>query len=163
MVWFRFFFYSLVSLTVLALAGVAVFLVFYILPQTPRDDFATVRIGKTNVIAEIAATPAEQVRGLGGREALADGAGMLFVFPQSGVHSFWMKDVKFPIDIIWIEDGRVADIVEQASAFPAETPDAFLPVYRPDTSARMVLEVPAGFAAHNNIVIGTSVTISQAQ
>ncbi|MDO8600798.1 MAG: DUF192 domain-containing protein [bacterium] len=160
MVWFRFFFYSLVSLIVVALAGAAVFVVLYVLPHTPRGDFVAVRIGGINVIAEVVATPAERARGLGGRDVLTDGAGMLFLFPQSGVYSFWMKDMKFPIDIIWIEDGRVVDVVERAHAFPEGTPDTFLPVYRPDASARFVLETPAGFAARHNIIIGSFVAIS---
>lgn len=157
--WFRFFFYSFVSLTALALAGAVVFLVFYILPHTPRGDFMTVRIGNADVIAEVVVTPAERARGLGGRDTLAEGAGMLFLFPQSGQHSFWMKDMKFPIDIFWIEDGRVVDMTERANAFPAGTPDVFLPVYRPDAPARFVLETPAGFAARHGITIGTSVVV----
>ncbi len=158
--WFRFFFYSLISLIVLALAGAAVFVVLYILPPTPRGDFAVVRIGNADVIAEIVATSADRARGLSGRDALVEGAGMLFVFPQSGVYSFWMKNMKFPIDIIWIEDGRVVDIVERAQAFPAGTPDTFLPVYRPDASARFVLEVPAGFAARHGIIIGAPIQVT---
>jgi uncharacterized protein len=158
--WFRLFFYSLVSLVVLALAGAAVFLVFYILPQSPHDNFAVININGISVIAEIVADDAGRIRGLGGRDKLADGAGMLFVFPRSGIHTFWMKDMKFPIDIFWIENNRVVDLVERAAAFPAGTPDEFLPVYRPDVPARFVFETPAGFAERHGIVIGASATIT---
>lgn len=161
MSWFRFFFYSLISLVTLGLAGAAVFLILYVLPNTPSGDFAIINIGNTNVIAEIAATPATHTRGLGGRDALTEGAGMLFVFPHPDFYSFWMKDMKFPIDIFWIENGRVVDLVERAAAFPVGTRDAFLPVYHPDTSAQFVLETPAGFAIRHSIVIGTPATISQ--
>lgn len=157
---FRFFFYSLVSLTALALVGAVVFLVFYVLPQPPRGDFAVVKIGGVSVIAEVAADDAARMRGLGGRNAIRDDAGMLFAFPYSGRHAFWMKDMKFPIDIFWIENNRVVDLVENAAAFPAETSDEFLPVYRPDAPARFVLETPAGFAKRHSIVIGAPITVS---
>lgn len=163
MAWLRFFFYSLVSLAALTLVGATVFLVFYILPQQPDGDFAIVKIGGASVIAEVAGDDATRGRGLGGRDAISEGAGMIFPFPYSGFHTFWMKDMKFPIDIFWIENGRVVDLVENAAAFPVGTPDEFLPIYRPDTPARFVLETPAGFAERHNIVIGTPATILQAQ
>lgn len=159
MVWLRFFFYSLISLAALALAGAAVFLAFYVLPKTLHGDFAVVKIGGVSVIAEVAADDAARSRGLGGKNALREGAGMLFAFPYSGFHMFWMKDMKFPIDIFWIENNRVVDLVENAIAFPVGTPDKFLPMYRSDVPARFVLETSAGFADHHNIVIGTPVTV----
>lgn len=162
-VWFRFFFYSLISLVILALAGAAVFLRFSILPQSPHGDFTVIKIGGISIIAEVTTDDAARMRGLSGRDEIRDGAGMLFVFPYSGQHAFWMKDMQFPIDIFWLENDRVVDLVENAAAFPPGTPDRFLPVYRPDAPARFVLETPAGFAERHNIVIGISATISQAQ
>lgn len=101
------------------------------------------------VSVSLARTPAEQERGLGGRESLAPDEGMLFVFPQDGRYAFWMKDMKFSIDIIWIAaDGTVVYVV------PNLSPSSYPRSYGPKTPARFVLEVPAGWAAAHYVRIG---------
>src|SRR6266705_3024888 len=54
---------------------------------------------------EVAKTAAAQAKGLGGRQGIANDQGMLFVFSKEDVECFWMKDMRFPLDIIWL-DGR---------------------------------------------------------
>ena len=74
---------------------------------------------------------------------------MLFVFTEDGKYAFWMKDMQFSIDIIWLAaDGTVVYIVPNLS--PATYPQT----YTPDTPARFVLEVPAGFVAAHSVRIG---------
>src|SRR5581483_7593288 len=68
-------------------------------PPLPQQ---TIQVGSSTFNVEMATTPAEQACGLSGREGLADGTGMFFVFGSGGMQSFWMKDMKFPIDIVWI-------------------------------------------------------------
>ena len=79
--------------------------------------------------------------------------GMLFVFPSDGKSSFWMKDMLFSIDMLWIDaDGRVVFIVPDAS--PASYPKSCTPT----TQSRYVLELPAGFAMQHTIEVGSKVT-----
>lgn len=100
-----------------------------------------------NVI--FADTPETRIKGLSGVSSLRNSEGMLFVFPESGLHGFWMKDMLFSIDILWIgADKRVVHIEEGVS------PDSYPSVFTPLTPALYVLEVPAGIAEEKNINIG---------
>ena len=112
------------------------------------------RVGRTEVRVEIADTDAERMRGLSGRDALGENAGMFFVFERTGYYGFWMKDMRFPIDIVWIgEDMRVAGITENIS------PETFPEVFYPPAPAQFVLEVPAGFSRSKDIRIGSLLKI----
>jgi hypothetical protein len=91
---------------------------------------------------EVADTPARKRRGLSGRNTLGEGAGMLFPYARAGKHGFWMYDMYFDIDIVWIRGDRVVDITHGA----VHDPPGKLPSYRPSEPADTVLEVPAGTA-----------------
>lgn len=118
-----------------------------------RGEYARVVIGKTIVIAEIADTPQQQQQGLSDRAELSKGTGMLFVFKKPDYYAFWMKDMKFPIDIIWIDaDWSVVDITERLM------PESYPSTVRPEIAAQYVLEVPAGFSDAHYIEIGEKVT-----
>ncbi|OIO55519.1 hypothetical protein AUJ46_00945 [Candidatus Peregrinibacteria bacterium CG1_02_54_53] len=95
---------------------------------------------------ELARTAAEQQQGLMGRTSMAYGAGMLFIFPDSVQHSFWMKDTVLPLDIIFF-DGE-GNVVSMASMEPciAEA-DTSCPSTFSDGPARFALEVPKGYLA----------------
>jgi len=119
---------------------------------TREPGLALVRIGALVVQAEVPEGDAFY-RGLGGRESLPDGRGMLFVFPDSGPHGFWMKDMLIPIDIIWIStEGRVVDI-QTAQPEPGVA-DPQLKRYSPNGEAKYVLEVRAGLAAEKGVNVG---------
>ena len=109
-----------------------------IAPQlTPR---VTVRIGDGVYNARLAETPAQLERGLSGVKHLGSSDGMLLVFDRDEKWSIWMKDMHFPIDIIWMDrDKSVVHIVKNASPenYPRER-------FTPKVEARYVLEVPAG-------------------
>src|SRR3989338_1806519 len=76
---------------------------------------------------------------LSGRSGLAEGEGMLFVFPQDGKYGFWMKDMRFSIDILWLNaSGMVVYMAQNVS------PDSFPKSFESDVPARYVLELPAG-------------------
>jgi hypothetical protein len=91
---------------------------------------------------EIARTAAEQHLGLGERDGLAWERGMLFVYDRPGFYGFWMKGMRFDIDIVWIRDGRIVGI-DHRVPHAMEPP---LPTYRPPEAVDQVLEVPAGAA-----------------
>jgi len=114
--------------------------------QTPQQ---TVQVGGTSIRATIADTPATREKGLSGRAGLANDEGMLFIFPRDGTYSFWMKDMRFSIDIIWISaGGRIVHIAPDVS--PETYPEDFVS----PTPARYVLEVPAGFAGVHGLDVG---------
>jgi uncharacterized membrane protein (UPF0127 family) len=115
-----------------------------------------IRIGNAIFTVELATTTLEQARGLSFRENLADGSGMLFTFGP-GVQNFWMKDMNFPIDIIWIAGGRVVGFVQDARPQP-EAHLWELTVYASPNGVDKVLEVNAGVVAKNGINVGDTVT-----
>ena len=107
----------------------------------------TATIRGNPVTLEVARTREEQSLGLGNRDSLDWGHGMLFVYEHPGFMSFWMKRMRFDIDIVWIREGRIVGI----SAFvpyPRENPDRPATVRAPELTD-MVLEVPAGYAQAN--------------
>ncbi len=119
-----------------------------------KDDTVIVKIGHTVVKVDIANTPLERMRGLSGREFLKEGEGMFFVYDKSGIYTFWMPDMNFALDIIWISgEGRVVYIKENA------TPENYPEKYTPSEYAKYVLEVPSGYAKRKNIKIGSKVEI----
>lgn len=121
-----------------------------------RFGAATVTVGDIAIRAEVAETPAARERGLSGRSGLGEGEGMLFRFTTPDIYVFWMKDMRFPIDIIWISGDRVADITENALPPAAGA----LPQYYPKFPVDAVLEVRAGFARAYGITPGSSVAVS---
>ncbi len=103
---------------------------------------------------EIAISADQQMRGLSGRSSLENNKAMLFVFPQESAYSFWMKDMKFSIDILWIsENGTVIYIARNAQPC-GETCQQIVP----PAPAKYVLEVNAGQASE--IQIGDKADIS---
>ena len=83
---------------------------------------------------------------------------MLFFFPESAKAAFWMKNVKFPIDIIWIENNKVVGIEKNVQPQPGVA-DSDLALYYSPGLIRHVLEVNAGFSDSNGIENGDEVVI----
>jgi hypothetical protein len=122
------------------------------------EDIKYVKIAGQNIKVELALTPAQQEQGLSSRQGLAEGlaenTGMLFVFTNPGKYPFWMKDMNFPIDIIWLdENGNIVYIKKDAR------PELYPETYGPgpsDSEAKYVLEVISGFSDKNNLKVGDS-------
>ncbi|MBI2097824.1 MAG: DUF192 domain-containing protein [Candidatus Vogelbacteria bacterium] len=105
---------------------------------------------------EIADDDIERSRGLSGRTTLAENEGMLFVFDAPGSYGFWMKNMNFPIDIIWLdEDWRIAGVTANVS------PESFPQIFYPERPIKYVLEVKAGFARRQSIQTGQVVELRQ--
>jgi len=105
---------------------------------------------------EIATTADSRATGLMNRDSIGDKDGMLFVFDKPGIYAFWMKDVRFPLDIIWINNGEVVYIVESAEPSPQPPHKNYIP----DRSANYVLELPGGTVFRDGIHIGSKVEIN---
>jgi uncharacterized protein len=108
--------------------------------------------GRVTLTVELARSPGEQVRGLSGRPSLAPGNGMLFVYDRQQPVSIWMKDMLFPLDIVWIRAGRIVKIEKNA---PPLTPTGPERIYT--ATADLVLEVPAGFTDRQRIRLSDTV------
>ena len=105
---------------------------------------------------EIADTPEERATGLMFREELAQDRGMLFVFEEDGIHSFWMKNTKIPLDIIWISQDMVVVYISKDTRPCLADP---CPAVNPGKIARYVLEANAGASDKAGIEVGDKATI----
>ena len=105
---------------------------------------------------ELALTPEEQTQGFSGRSGLGENEGMLFVFDTPGKYGFWMKDMLFPIDMIWLAPPSSGGVNELQIVFIKKnaTPESYPETFVPDQDARYVLEVPAGFSERNDLQVG---------
>jgi uncharacterized membrane protein (UPF0127 family) len=113
-----------------------------------------VKINDVEIKVEIANTPEERMQGLGGRESLDEDEGMLFVFENSNNWGFWMKDMQFALDIIWINENFEIVHIEQNIL-----PETFPAIYTSPIPAKYVLEVNDGFIDKHAIKIGSSVIL----
>ncbi len=114
---------------------------------------AQLQLGGEDLRVLIANTTAHKYRGLGKRDALAPYDGMIFQYAVSGHHGIVMRDMRFPIDIVWLQNGQVIDI---APNVPLElgNSETELTVYRPRLLANTVLELPAGWTGRQGLKIG---------
>ena len=114
-----------------------------------------VMVGGALFQVELALTMPERTQGLSGRPSLAPGTGMLFVYEHEGMYAFWMKEMKFPLDLVWIDaDCSVIHITRNASPQAADQTLEELPTYGPPEPARYVLEINAGEAESTGISVG---------
>ena len=120
-----------------------------------------VTVGDVAFEVEIARTPAVRTQGLSDRESLPSMAGMLFVFRTVGPATMWMREMKFPLDIVWIgEECTVVDTALNAPPPAPGTPDSELPRYTSAVPAAYVLEINAGEVEQLGIEIGDEVRFS---
>ena len=116
--------------------------------------YKNIKISDSIIKAEIAASEENKKRGLSGRESLVETAGMLFVFDKSGFYPFWMKEMNFSIDIVWIGDNwEIIGVAENLN------PDSYPQTFYPPKPARLALEVNAGWAKKNNVKIGMTASV----
>jgi hypothetical protein len=108
--------------------------------QTVSPGEVRVTIQETTLQAELVHTPDARARGLSGRDALAPDRAMLFLFATREHHGFWMQDMRFDLDLVWIAGDRVVDVTHRASHREPER------ILAPRAPADRVLEVVAGTA-----------------
>ena len=144
--------YTLALAACVVVAAVVIALVWR--EPSAQEEFSTVRIGGQMVRVVIADTPALRARGLSGRGALAPDEGMLFVFEEDGLHTFWMKDMRFAIDILWISrEGVVVDIRQNVA------PETYPATFAPRREARYAIELPTGFVEAHAVQEGDALLI----
>ena len=107
------------------------------------------------LIADISATHEQRTRGLSVKDALAENEAMLFVFEVEAEHRFWMKDMKFPIDIIWISSDKI--VVDMEHNLQPCNSGLLCSIYEPEGDSLYVLETVGGFAGRYQVGKGTPV------
>lgn len=124
------------------------------LAPTQVQGLQTIELKGQTIRVSVADTENARGQGLSGRAGLAVDEGMLFVFPQDGKYAFWMKDMRFSIDILWLSaDGGVVYMAQNVS------PDTYPQDFVPNTPARYVLELPAGYVKEYTVSIGDIVRL----
>ena len=125
---------------------------------TPTPNVPLVRIGNTVYVVDLALTPGERAQGLSGRPSLDTDRAMLFVYERDGPLWFWMPDMHFPLDMVWIRaDCTVAGVTADVPNPPLDTPRDQLPRYPASEPVRFVLEINAGQAETQEIIPGSPV------
>lgn len=119
-------------------------------------EYRNIEINGNYISAEIVSDPGHQYLGLSNRESLCANCGMLFTFPDKQVREFVMRDMKFPLDILFINDNKIINIAENL------LPEGASPVnvYTSSTVADNVLEITAGFCQKNGIKAGDTIRIN---
>lgn len=151
-------FYLFILLAGIFGAAVIFTFVFFVFPRQNKTlPKSEITIGGKTLSVEVARSSLERMHGLSGRDALGSD-GMLFIFDKESRYGFWMKDMKFAIDMIWIDKGKVTGFSENAVPEP-DKQIWNLKVYYPPDVADSVLEVSAGFVSQNNIKAGDEVVL----
>lgn len=123
-------------------------MIFLVQQSVPSESVIRFPNGD-EILVNVARTKKQQTRGLSGRDSLPENEGLLFVHEKVDYQSYWMKEMLFPIDIIWIKNNQIVGFVENAQ--PQEPP---LTIYTSPVPVDKVLEVNAGFVEENAINVG---------
>ncbi len=127
---------------------------FAIPDEAPPFNQTTLLVGGQTIHVSIADTKQAREEGLSGHTRLAADEGMLFVFETDGTYAFWMKDMRFSIDILWLSaEGRVVYMAENIA------PDTYPQTFKSETPARYVIELPAGYSDDHGVRVGDIVRL----
>ena len=126
----------------------------YLSAQISTKDVTRAIIGESHITVEVVSSPADLQKGLSGRQSLPKRHGMLFLFKDSAYHGIWMKDMLMSIDIVWINEFNEIVYIERNVS-----PNSYPNVFRPQTPARFVLELPAGFVDQHWLKAGDTLPL----
>ena len=134
-------------------------------PQTkaaePPQEPLLLTVDGASFDVELALDNEQATLGLSYRESLPPGTGLLFVYPEERMRTFWMFEMKFPLDMVWIDgDCNVADISENVPIPEPGMTNSDLPLYSPRVPVRHVFEINAGESRQYGIDIGDKVVFA---
>jgi len=146
---------------ILGLGGLLVLLILaFLFTQNFFGFFgtrATATIKNQTFAIDVAKTPEAKQIGLSQKNSIPSNYGMYFPFDKADYYAFWMKNMKLPIDIIFIRENKIVTIHDSVQP-PIEESDN-LPLYQPDEPADAVLEITAGLSKKNGFAKGDTVTL----
>ena len=144
----------LVSATMVGLAFVAAFSGGLPLAKLGTQK-AQATVGSKTIQVEVVSTAEDQAKGLSGRKSLDENSGMLFDFGDYQARTFWMRDMNFPLDIIWISGGKIVGV--DKNALPeGEAPQK---KYHSPGPVDRVLEMNAGWFERNGVMVGQAFSL----
>jgi len=150
----RIFFIALI-ISLLFLSLISIF--FHSQPNVlgSQRDQKKITVNDQTFTVDVADTDNKRVQGLSGRKNLKQNEGMLFIFPDKSIRAFWMKDMNFPLDIIWIDSDTIVGFVENA---PPEGANPINRYYSP-VPVDKILELNAGTVKNLHIEKGQKIII----
>ena len=120
----------------------------------PAPEVTELVIGEKKYILAVADTPETRQQGLSGKEQLPENRGLLFIFEKADIYGIWMKDMKFAIDILWLDkDFKIVGLKKNA------LPELYPEIYNPQNPALYVLETNTGFIDEHKLSMGSTLTI----
>lgn len=132
----------------------------FIFKVSLNDEKLSLNIGSKNYLLDVARTDEEKSKGLAKFDKIKDNEGMIFIFDKPGRYSFYMKDMKFNIDIIYLnEDQKVVDIFKNAQFKDYKNPYDY-EVYKPNYNSKFVIELKAGEIDNSGIKLGDKIDFS---
>lgn len=118
-----------------------------------------VELGGERFIARVADTSEKRAKGLSGTNPLKQNEAMIFVFGGVESHTFWMKGLTYPLDIIWFNEGKIVDIAPRVPPTNPDVPESQYPRYSARLPTKYVIEVPSGTVDRLGIKIGDPISV----
>ena len=134
-------------LLAIAVVGALVVCFYFLVASSvpnPHLPARMLKVGDAQFTVEVANTTTTRMRGLSGRDPLKEGEGMLFIFDKPSRYGFWMKDMKFALDFVWVSGDKVVGVTENVPPPASGTSMFSLPVYYPPENVDKILELNAG-------------------
>jgi hypothetical protein len=138
--------FKVILFSLLILAGVLFFVDYKI---TPVNIYTAGQLNGQRILLELAMTPASQYQGLSDRQSLCADCGMLFIFRQSQTQTFVMRRMKFPLDMIWLNNNQ---IVGWSQSLAPQSSEPYT-LYNSPKPVNQVLEVNADYVKNHNLKI----------
>lgn len=162
-----FFSFTFVIFTILSCKSYATELqdinkISYISPDFyPQYKKTSISINGSKILLALASTDEQRIRGLSGLEKLNENEGMLFLFDRPSKQGFWMNEMKFPIDILWLNSDSTVVHIEKN----LQPCIIFMTchVYTPQVDSQYVLELRSGFANNHSIQNGSRINLNLTQ
>jgi uncharacterized protein len=153
------------SLNKIIIGFIVILLLFsgYVLYQINRTPVpkSKVTIDNHTFSVEVATTAAQLQQGLSGRASLPKDQGMLFIFKTPARYPFWMKDMKFPLDMLFINNNKIVTIFQNVPV--PQQGKTNLPIYAPTAPADQVLEINSGLVKQYSFKKGDAVKVTLSQ
>jgi len=145
----------LLSLFLTSLILIIFLLILIYQKGTEKLQTGLLKINDKNINVEIVTTQVQQYQGLSNRISLCSDCGMLFIFPDKEVRKFVMRNMNFPLDIIFVSDNEIINIEKNLSPEGNEPAN----LYQSLIPADMVLELNGTYVERNNIKVGDKIII----
>jgi len=146
------------SIYFLIISGALILIFFgsFLLFRNQTKAQSKIKIGGQIIQVEIADSAEKMTKGLSNRENLPENFGMLFVFNEPGYYAFWMRDMRFSLDFVWILNNQIVELDENIAPADFQPPKTLIP----QNKINRVLEIKAGMTQKAKIKVGDKIEYS---